>query len=543
MWAERQDSRRKCSQATDELNELIDEHRTGRVLMAMYDVAERVALSSPGLASAPLASVVRDVLDDACVVFEGTSFECAEAMLPSFLQGHGASFRKALACIVDPDHSDIPYLRIVRQKEVRAAVARDLLSYPDADLGVLAYQLDPDYAVEALDLAVSELSGRLSLADRVKAEALATSAAGRYLVADEESKRHKERFDVAGKRGAAAIDAVLKTFPGTGETHDLAEMIRSFRVGFAGGGDGIDCRRNRLLCRISFWSTYADMRWNPAGREVLASLIQAPNRFVHYQPATPEGCDAKARLRQIRKSFCGSLRPVERESLLAVLRDNQSTDEDVLMVLWEYLDAREGGASACPALGALDREFDRMYWASKHSVLRHADLPLSVYCYAGRAHLRTAVDAEIERLAADEDAVVAEFNRPMVFKNPSDPAAGQPPRLPVFRFEYVLNPESTMPKVVVAEADEENALSVVSEILQQHADASVPIPSLARAVLHYAFDLTDAQRQLWNKEERGGHTFHKLKRGKSRLYVRRSQETITFHVYARRDWRKSRMTA
>jgi hypothetical protein len=40
----------------------------------------------------------------------------------------------------------------------------------------------------------------------------------------------------------------------------------------------------------------------------------------------------------------------------------------------------------------------------------------------------------------------------------------------------------------------------------------------------------------WVKEKVGTFNFHKLKRGRARIYVRLEDSVLTFHSYARKDW-------
>ena len=242
--------------------------------------------------------------------------------------------------------------------------------------------------------------------------------------------------------------------------------------------------------------------------------------------------EAKRRLRGLRDAAIGAPLPVQLRHIVQMARDERSTDEELLVVLGEYLSQRTAGPEALlpPFRQALQEtmESDPVNYLAVLSLL---------HPYGGRARLRTPLDVELEQL---EGVAPEPPPEPRPIFRPAVAAPAPAPRATVV-FQYVVNPSSDTPRIESVAGDAESAQDIIRALIEEHAVAVVPPASLARAIHHYAFDLTEAQRQVWNKEKCGRFVFHKLKRGIARIYVRRDNGTVTFHVYARRDWDKTKI--
>jgi len=100
---------------------------------------------------------------------------------------------------------------------------------------------------------------------------------------------------------------------------------------------------------------------------------------------------------------------------------------------------------------------------------------------------------------------------------------------------YAIKP-STSDQCITTECAFADAFDSLRELIELHGSRSEPVSSIARAIMHFAFETPEKHRQVWSKETVGGFSFHKVKRGRDRIWIRVDGSTITFHVFQRREW-------
>jgi hypothetical protein len=104
---------------------------------------------------------------------------------------------------------------------------------------------------------------------------------------------------------------------------------------------------------------------------------------------------------------------------------------------------------------------------------------------------------------------------------------------------YVLNPTSRTPSLDTLSTTNANLQNDLIDLVAKHARATEPAASLVRAIIQFAFIMPAEHRQVWSKERVGTFTFHKLKRGTDRIWIRVTNGDIIFHIFQRKDWSKT----
>lgn len=67
-------------------------------------------------------------------------------------------------------------------------------------------------------------------------------------------------------------------------------------------------------------------------------------------------------------------------------------------------------------------------------------------------------------------------------------------------------------------------------------DTVVPVPSIARAIEHFIYEMEPEQRALVPMERIAGEPWRKLKRGAQRIYVLEKDGEVFVHLMKRKDW-------
>jgi hypothetical protein len=164
------------------------------------------------------------------------------------------------------------------------------------------------------------------------------------------------------------------------------------------------------------------------------------------------------------------------------------------------------------------------------------------------ATLRTQDDEEFDQLLQEEQAALeawlpatqpapaVEANGELPIENgggeTATPSADQP-----MEIEWVLNHGSIRPRTACLCTTRHHLLAELPPFLEQHAKLVEPAASLARAIYHYAFEVPASIRATWNKEAVNGTPWHKIKRGRCRLYIRMNGAArLTCSAINRRDW-------
>lgn len=347
-----------------------------------------------------------------------------------------------------------------------------------------------------------------------------------------------------GLRGA--IDAL----PDTGELHGLRSFALSYLETIEVNEALLDPAvngRHPLFRRVALNLGLRDVSWTHGEREAGVALVEHPAKFNRYNPSDRGAIDGKRRLRAVRECFSGPDQPTERASVVSTLRNPSATPEEILVVLSDYCSAKLERAPSFDALAAVHQGLvDALLYSFFTDPVSLVGLLFSFSPYSGNARLRTRLDEEIEQLASAESACEAQSLPSLpYFKAPARTVVEVAPQVAreMVKLSYLVNPESRTPRTITQVVAKDEAIEAIAALIEAHGDATVPADSLARAVFHYAFDVPEEHRTLWNKESCGTFVFHKIKRGTSRLYVRVDGNEVTFHAYARRDWVKPKRFA
>lgn len=278
------------------------------------------------------------------------------------------------------------------------------------------------------------------------------------------------------------------------------------------------------------------IEFGPVHRRVIEALVASPRRFLRLN-GDPPALDYRRHLRSLVHLFDGYHPPVEQASLLAALRAPESSLEHVLDLIASYLQGRvQAGDSfdvAAFSGAGVKRLIDELGSALEGAIL-----------VARFARLRTAEDAALEKLIAEEEAAAALVEVPIAAPPaellPDEFAAETVPPAPEDAspvvFEMMPDPGGSRTRSVRLVTTRAGMIDALSEFLDAHGERIEPPRSVARAIHHYLFEMPEEVRNTWNKETLNGFPWHKLKRGRCRIYIRIVGETVCFSLINRRDW-------
>jgi len=471
-----------------------------------------------------------------------------KAGAPSLLDGNKPDSKK----VADPIRALLKrMLRMWKRDYTGPAAAvviiEFLLMWPDVSLANINCRVPPDTISEFLNVPVDEaLDTPMSAPEASRAIELGEKMMARIKARNPKIDAARDEYAKAHAGFEDLLKAARSHLPDTGETHDLNCFIEVARFYLVDVSDTesipITPALGRIVTRFAVWNVLGEIAWGADARKVLMEFVAHPGRFARFEPKTPEARSAKQHLRGLSDAFIGFHPPQEEGALLAVLGRPDATNEDLLWATSQYLFSRSDKFGP----NALHKQFMSAFCEiAARDICNLLQLTLNVREYKGDIRLRTSVDAEVEDLIRQDPSLAAPLDvRP---ETPSCPPTFQPdvsaPVLPVaapklFHFKYVINPESEFPQIATLSADEDNAYEIIQTLFEEHCEAPEPIESLSRAVYHHVFETPSEHLLTWKKEAIGHFVFHKLKRGRARIYVRIEDDTVLFHAYARRDWQK-----
>jgi len=310
---------------------------------------------------------------------------------------------------------------------------------------------------------------------------------------------------------------------------------------------------NPITIRMWVSDLMGEFEDTPRFRELLLALVESPWTFKRVQVSKADEPAAKA-VRKLASFFKATRTARAVTSLVGLLRDPSSTIEQILCSV--------GDCCVAQILTDEHNDLTASFLRCKEKVLTEA-----IYLYAKFPNRFEPVlcKSDTELIAATPPRVIIPF-RPVALPVESipdakpqrierEPVVPKPSREVVgpivtsaapfvsakrtIRLEYVMNPESRHPRTVLRECDFSEVEGVVATIIGHHADVTEPAHSLARAVVHFALETPIEHHLTWNKERVGSYSFHKLKRGQDRIFIRVRKDAVIFHAFARRDWKKA----
>ena len=154
-------------------------------------------------------------------------------------------------------------------------------------------------------------------------------------------------------------------------------------------------------------------------------------------------------------------------------------------------------------------------------------------------HLRNADDVAFSRLLEEDAASAAEAipEAPEPFSWKPEVATPTAPEdtTPVV-FEMVEKLGSAQMRSTGFTTTRQTLVDDLSHFIAREGANIEPPRSVARAIYHYLFEIPNTVRNTWNKESLNGFSWHKLKRGRCRIYIRYVGQTVCFCLINRRDW-------
>jgi hypothetical protein len=322
-----------------------------------------------------------------------------------------------------------------------------------------------------------------------------------------------------------------------------------------------------LLAAPLCWRLWLEEQWETARlgaaaeepqRTVLRQLVESPARFMRLPNPTPAVAAMRRVFRAVSDLLEGSPLAVERAELVATLRAGTIPSDEVLHLLAIYC-ARRWQAGMAPKIRARLVERFRVFLREEivpqgPEILRQGAIEI------GPA-LRTAFDADYEKLMADEEAAQEQFEVAMRHHAESWRAGvpvdgtgvGEPSRTSDVRggigagqatereavvIRYVANlgePRLRELRIATTWAALENELEAFCQ--REGIAVSIPFSSIAHALAHYVLHTPSDKKQVWPRRETYGPLeLHKIKRGGMRLLVRESGEGVWLHLLQRKDW-------
>ena len=280
-------------------------------------------------------------------------------------------------------------------------------------------------------------------------------------------------------------------------------------------------------------------------RGVLRHAVLHPRRLKRYQMAETV-MPVRSALQQFTPVWESHDAGVERDELLRAIENGAWPEIRLALALFMVSCLRDGH-------GRTDR-VDTLVarWVRREVLPRLAEI-IETYTVENTSAVRTVEEihwerdwgelvreeqARQEREAAERQAWA--FIRPL--GEPSSPESAAPPATSTtgvrsLRLLYVRNFGSATPRLVDLETDEATLDEGLEALATSEGLASsIRWTSVASAVRHYVFDTPPEIKRCMMKEAVGGVSWHKVKRGGMRIYLRETAGGILFHIIQRRDW-------
>jgi hypothetical protein len=297
----------------------------------------------------------------------------------------------------------------------------------------------------------------------------------------------------------------------------------------------------QITFQVMFQSAPHDWR---AFADGVIALLEKPRAFARWNCA-PEHHAVKTLLRSFAELAAGPISfPTERADLLARLREHAVSREEILSLTGQYFGLLCRDQDPTPRLkGQMDTLFKS--WS--------ADLGQwfgSIEVKEQRFRLKRADDVEFEKLLAEEVAAAAQVSEEMMrwqtswnsYQSETDkddsttvPAPAAQPE--TIRVTYVENLGSEAWRTQAIHCSRYDFTKALDQYLTaKDIETVVPVPSIARAIEHFIFELTPEQRTLVPMERIAEEPWRKLKRGGQRIYVLEKNGEVFVHLMKRKDW-------
>lgn len=283
------------------------------------------------------------------------------------------------------------------------------------------------------------------------------------------------------------------------------------------------------------WRTFADG---------VTALLEKPRAFNRWNcPSEHKG--VKIVLRDFVELVAGPIAfPVERADLLTRLRAPAASREEIISLTSQYL-----------GLVCWKKDLPSRLNNQMTTMLDNWIADLSAW-YEGlqvkerRFRLRRADDVEFEKLMSDEAAASAKLSEEMarwkeswiIYQSQSDKEEptpecdrNEPPETIQLTYVENLGSESWRTHEIKS-ARNDLATCLDQHLTTQAIETVVPVPSIARAIEHFIFEMTPDQRTLLPMERIAGEPWRKLKRGAQRIYLLEKDGEIFLHLMKRKDW-------
>ncbi|MFT3781880.1 MAG: hypothetical protein QM790_07680 [Nibricoccus sp.] len=90
---------------------------------------------------------------------------------------------------------------------------------------------------------------------------------------------------------------------------------------------------------------------------------------------------------------------------------------------------------------------------------------------------------------------------------------------------------------VIQRAREVFSIQLDMYLFENGIEPIVPVPSIARAIENYLYEMTAGRRNLVPMERVAGEPWRKLKRGARRIYILEKDGQIFIHFMKRKEWK------
>jgi len=338
--------------------------------------------------------------------------------------------------------------------------------------------------------------------------------------------------------------------------HPFLDALEDFAIYNAPFRENSDIPDDLLLNPITVRLWLADLLWDyedsPRHRALMLSLAESPWAFKKL--VIPKADMSAWRcVRKLGTFFKVTTPSKALPTLLQLLRDPKSTEAQLFCALGDCCIAQILTDEPNDLTDAFSSCEEKLLseLMDVSTLFRERLLPVvqpSVFEREARIASRIVLP---EREVSVAPQVIQTGTSPSVAKQASAaPAVKQPSRIEppkvlqeparrTIRLDYVVNPESRSPRSYIVDCDLSCAEKTVASILSERADITEPANSIARAIVHFAFETPVEHYRTWNKERVGFYSFHKLKRGADRIFIRVRGDTVIFHAFARKDWKKA----
>lgn len=274
-----------------------------------------------------------------------------------------------------------------------------------------------------------------------------------------------------------------------------------------------------------------DFTFGAAHRRVIEALVCNPRRFLRLN-SDPDALPYRRHLRPLLPLFDGYHPTIEQTALLEALRAPDSALSHILDLMVPYLQGRIETQLTPEVAECLVRSTDRL-------LDELADAIEGTVLVGEFVHLRNADDVAFSRLLEDEAAAATEavpaVPEPFSWKPEFETTTAAEIATPIV-FEMVEKLGSAQMRSTGLTTTRHTLVDDLSHFIAREGADIEPPRSVARAIYHYLFEIPDTVRNTWNKESLNGFSWHKLKRGRCRIYIRHVGETVCFCLINRRDW-------